>query len=314
MKINPLIFQIRKHAKESGISRVLVALSGGADSITSSYALLEAGIQITALHCNFHLRGEESDRDQLFVKEFCDSHNISLCVKNFDVESYVSHNKSTSVEMACRELRYAWFEDKLRETGYHRLVTGHNADDNIETLFLNLLRGSGTRGLKGMTADNGKIWRPLLAMHKKDILDFIRINGLQYITDSSNLKNDYRRNFLRNEIIPLFRSEWKGFDKALDSSIRYITEENKIVENSVDYALRLSQSGLPLPTTEILTAPSPLLLIRRYIEIAGPLPTSAFEILEAIKANKPHSRNWKLKNGNVILRGGKLSVIMSHCE
>ena len=130
---------------------------------------------------------------------------VELLVKDFDVEKYMSDNKGTSTEMACRSLRYEWFFKIAEELQADRIVTGHNADDNIETLFLNLMRGSGTTGLKGMLPDNGKIWRPLLNFHRKDIEEYLEEKNLQFITDSSNLSSDYRRNYLRNEIFPMLR-------------------------------------------------------------------------------------------------------------
>ena len=309
-----LIWKIKKYAFQNKISKVLVALSGGADSIATAFLLLKAGIEIRALHCNFHLRGEESQRDNNFVIEFCKFHKIPLEQKDFDIINYISLNKSKSIEMACRELRYRWFDVQLQKTGFHRIVTGHNADDNIETLFINLFRGTGTRGLRGMTTDTGKIWRPILNIHRKEILDILTEFNVSYVTDSSNLQSDYRRNFLRNKVIPLIKTEWEGFDKALDASLLYINEENKVVEYSMCSVEEMAHNNKPLTIDLILNSPSPLLTIRRYIDITKPFPTTASEILDAIKANKPHIRKWNVRLGTIVLRGRKLTVEMGHCE
>lgn len=304
---------IKNQARDLKVQKVLATISGGADSIALTYALKKTGIVVHALHCDFHLRGDESERDRIFVEEFCKTYEIPLSVKHFDVNAHLNgNNKRDSIEMACRKLRYEWFNKKLNETEYDRLATGHNADDNIETFFLNLLRGSGTRGLKGMRIDNGFIWRPLLNFHRKDILKFLEENSLHYIIDSTNLKNDFRRNFLRNEVIPLFKSEWKGFDKAMDTSLAYLQDENNIIENAI--ILTLPHNNNPLTIDKILNFPAPKLLIKRYIDILQPYTTTAQEVLDAIKANKPHIRKWNLRLGSIILRNGKLFIKMIHRE
>lgn len=309
--VNPVLF-IKKEASKRGIKKVIVALSGGADSVATTHLLKKAGIDVLALHCNFHLRGEESDRDMNFVKSFCDTNKIPLLVKHFDVEGYITSHKGCSLEMACRDLRYKWFEDVKREETYDRIVTGHNADDNIETLFLNLLRGSGTRGLSGMIPDNGTIWRPLLNIHRKEILDYLWANKLDHIVDSSNLKNDFRRNFLRNDIIPILKNRWEGFEKTLDKSIKNLREENDLIESILSQ--KLPKEGEALKVEDILNFPAPSLLIKRFIDPAKPFSETVNEILSAIDANKPHIRRWKLRDGEVVLRNGNLFVKMVHSE
>ena len=303
-KQHPIVKSIKKSAETLNLSKVLVALSGGADSVATAFALKLAGVNVTALHCNFHLRGEESNRDMKFVENFCHVNDIPLFTKDFDVAYYINLHKGTSIEMACRELRYNWFFEYMREGGFQRLATGHNADDNIETFFLNLLRGSGSRGLKGMESDKGGIWRPLLKFHREEILEFLKEYGIDFVVDSTNLENDYRRNFLRNKIIPLLKSEWKGFESSFDKSIENLYFENLIVEEAVLKALPSAGSSLTVET--IMNFPAPLLLIKRHIEPLGPFSTTPEEILSAIKAEKPHNRTWRLKKGTILLNNKKL--------
>ena len=313
-RINPNEIEsvVRREAREAGISRVLVALSGGADSVAVAYSLHKSGMEIRALHCNFHLRGNESDRDMSFVESFCSAHSIPLEIIHFDVIRHINDNKGLSVEMACRELRHEWFREKLRETGFQRIATGHNADDNIETFFLNALRGSGSRGLRGMDKDTGIIWRPLLSFHRNEILDYLKDNRLEFVVDSSNLENDYRRNILRNKIIPLMKEEWKGFDSALDKTINNLRDENRLVESVIQASL--PSAGSPLSVEVILECPSPILLIKRFIDKAEPFAVTPLEIMSAIKANKPHIRRWRLRKGAVFLRNGRLFIEMIHGE
>ena len=155
-----------------------------------------------------------------------------------------------------------------------------------------------------MIQDNGIIWRPLLRSSRSMILEYLKAKGIKYVVDSTNLKSDYRRNYLRNEIIPLLKKEWKGFDKAVLSSIEYIGEENRLVEKNISDTL--PSDGNALNTKIILNFSAPVLLIRRFIESAGPFTTTAEEILSAVKAAKPHARIWHLKKADVILKGGNL--------
>lgn len=298
------IRNLRKELKDKGIHKVVVALSGGPDSVALTNLLNKSGIQIVAMHCNFHLRGEESNRDQDFTGNFCKILDIPLLIKQININEYLAENPGISIEMACRETRYEWFHKVMKEEGAERIAIGHNADDNIETFFLNLLRGSGTQGLKGMSRDNGILFRPLLDVHRDEIISYLEENNLSYIVDSSNLRNDYRRNYLRNEIIPLFKKEWKGFNKSLDSSISYLNSENKIIEEVIKKSLPANNE--PLETKDILDFADPVLLIRRYISEIGPFTTTAEEILNAINAKKPHIRKWRLKKGSVRLQNGRL--------
>lgn len=311
-KISDIEASIYREASHCNIRKVLVALSGGADSVATAFALKKAGIDTTALHCNFHLRGEESNRDMKFVEDFCSRFQIPLEIKEFETNEYLKSNKGESLEMACRKLRHEWFDDMLSKKGADRIVTGHNADDNIETFFLNMLRGAGSRGLKGMSADSGRIWRPLLQYHRTKILEYLADNNLEYVTDSTNLQSDYRRNYLRNKIIPLFRDEWKGFDKAMDTTIQNLVNENRVVESFIENLIPAPLQ--PLSVDVIINSPAPLLLIKRYVDPLGPFSTTPQEILAAIKANKPHIRKWRLKNGVVFLRNRNLFVEMCHGE
>lgn len=301
-----IIRNLREYAHRHGFKNIAAAISGGPDSVALLSALHEAGLNVTALHCNFHLRGDESMRDQISVEKLCGKLDVGLFSKDFDVAAYIMQNKGVSVEMACRDLRYDWFKHMANILKAERIATGHNSDDNIETLFLNLLRGSGTSGLKGISPDNGQIWRPMLHFSRKEILEYLKIRNISYVTDSTNLESNYRRNFIRNEIMPLLRSRWPGADTALQKSLKCLNSENAIVEEAL-HAELLDDDNTIL-VSKIIAFPAPELLIRRFILKAGPFSTTASEILAAISAAKPDARKWKLKNACVLLKGGKLSI------
>ncbi len=275
---------------------IVAALSGGPDSVALMLALRESGAaELTAAHCNFHLRGEASDSDALFVERLCGRLGVPLFRIDFDVKQYIRVNKGVSLEMACRELRYEWFFRLLTDTGADRLATGHNADDNAETMLLNMLRGAGSRGLGGMDADNGRVLRPLLAISRREILGYLAARGQDYVTDATNLESDYRRNFLRNEIMPLLRSRWPGADKALAATADNLRREASIVESAVATALSScgSQPGRLLTFRAIDTFADPRTLLHRFLEEGGFSGPMILEIAAAIAGPRRAGRSWR---------------------
>lgn len=180
---------------------ILLAVSGGVDSMAMLYLFREAGFRVGVAHCNFQLRGKESDGDEEFVRQVCKELNIPFFVSRFETEAYAWEN-TLSIQMAARELRYAWFEEVLRSHSYTWLATGHHFDDTMETILLNITRGSSTEGLAGIPAKNGNIIRPLLFATRKEIEKYAVRKGMVWREDLSNLTDDYQRNFIRHQILP----------------------------------------------------------------------------------------------------------------
>lgn len=200
-----MIERIRKYIEAHQIfsqeGLVLVGVSGGADSVALLLILKDLGYQIQALHCNFHLRQEESDRDEQFVSELCRKKNIPLQVKHFDAKEYAARN-SISIEMAARDLRYKWFYEVLAQTSAQCIAVAHHKNDQAETLLLNLIRGTGIRGLAGMYPIRNKIARPLLCVTREEVMDYLAQVKQDYVTDSTNLEREATRNRIRMDILP----------------------------------------------------------------------------------------------------------------
>lgn len=218
--------EVRAILARAGVSSVVAGVSGGADSVALLRALVAVGVDVTALHCNFHLRGSESDRDQIFVEQLCKKLDIPLHVVHVDVAKLKSAT-GDSVEMVCRDSRYEAFRSLMMSVGADRIAVAHNSDDQAETLLLNLMRGSGVSGLRAMLVDTGEIIRPLLALSRKDILDYLSGCGQEFMTDSTNLESDYNRNFIRNEVLPLLRQRWPSASSAICKTASIMAQEER---------------------------------------------------------------------------------------
>lgn len=211
---------------------VLVTISGGADSVALLRVLLELGYDCRAAHCNFHLRGEESDRDEHFVTKLCKHLDVPLAIKHFDVPKCMSE-RGVSMEMACRDLRYEWFAQLIKDKDCGCIAVAHHSDDNIETFMLNALRGTGIAGLTGMKPRNGNIVRPLLCVSRQDILAWLQWLGQDFVTDSTNLENDALRNRLRNRVLPAVYENFAGAHQSLLNTIDNMRQCNDLYQEAV---------------------------------------------------------------------------------
>ncbi|MBO7050369.1 MAG: tRNA lysidine(34) synthetase TilS [Bacteroidaceae bacterium] len=216
-------------------STVLAGVSGGADSTALLLVLLQLGYRIHAVHCNFHLRGAESDRDQQFITEFCKKLGVELTVCSYDTRRYASDH-SISIEMAARELRYADFERIMKETGASAVCIAHHRDDSVETVLLNLIRGTGLKGLTGIKPRNGHIIRPLLCVSRQEIEEWLHEIGQPYVTDSTNLETDYTRNKIRLELLPIMRTVNPSADSSIESTALHLQQAYAFYSNAIEQA------------------------------------------------------------------------------
>lgn len=196
---------IVRHQLMCDDEKYLLALSGGADSMALLTAIHRLGYNIEAVHCNFHLRGNESDRDEHFCVEQCRKNGIIIHLAHFDTKEYAKLHK-ISIEMAARELRYSYFERLRNDIDAKGVLVAHHQDDSVETVLLNLIRGTGIHGLTGISPRNGQIIRPLLCVNRQEIEEFLSSCGITYVTDSSNLSDDVVRNKIRLNVLPLLRT------------------------------------------------------------------------------------------------------------
>lgn len=216
--------------------RVLVALSGGVDSVVLATLMLRSGYTFSVAHCNFHLRGEESNRDERFVRSWAEKNKIKLFVSEFDTYEYMQQ-KGISLEMAARELRYSMFKNLMTSQGFSLLATAHHADDSAETFFINLLRGTGIAGLHGILPKHDNIVRPLLFATRKDIFDFAKANNIPFVEDSTNEETQFLRNKIRHRLFPLLKDLCPNFDTVIKKDIDRL-RETEIVFRSVIERLR----------------------------------------------------------------------------
>ncbi len=213
--------------------RLLIAISGGLDSVVLAHLCHKINLDVSLAHCNFNLRGDESDGDEGFVLELAEQLSMEAFVESFDTKTYAEAEK-LSIQMAARELRYNWFKELARQLKFDFILTAHHADDNLETFLINLTRGTGLEGLTGIPQVNDNIVRPLLPYSRETIERYAMDNDLRWREDSSNASTKYLRNKLRHDVIPMLKDInpqlLQGFDKTLNN----LQETSNIVRESID--------------------------------------------------------------------------------
>ncbi|WP_207493736.1 tRNA lysidine(34) synthetase TilS [Aridibaculum aurantiacum] len=210
----------------------LLAVSGGIDSVVLCDLFHKAKLQFSIAHCNFQLRGAESERDELFVKELAKKYEVDIFVQHFDTKAYAENNK-LSTQVAARDLRYDWFRQLIAEGKASYIVTAHHADDNIETVVMNFFRGTGLKGLIGMDEHFQQVWRPLLGIRRKEILDYAAQHELQHVEDSSNASSNYTRNYFRNEMLPAIAQVFPQVVENLLKNIARLTEVELVYKQAI---------------------------------------------------------------------------------
>jgi len=213
-------------------ARILVAISGGVDSVVLTHLLQKSKFSIGLAHVNFQLRGLESDTDETFIKSLAKKHQYPFFIHTADTIRYAKEHKK-SIQMAAREIRYKWFDKLLKETRYDYLLTAHHLDDDIETFFINLSRSTGIEGLTGIPPQQVKILRPLLPFSRVEIENYARTNQIVWREDASNASTKYLRNKLRHKLLPVLKEVFPEFDASFLATQHYLKDSQKLVKSYI---------------------------------------------------------------------------------
>lgn len=267
---------VHEHRLLSDGQKVTVALSGGPDSVALLHCMIALGYEVHAAHCNFHLRGEESGRDEEFVRNLCERLRVPLCIEHFDTKTY-SGQTGKSIEMAARDLRYKWFAT-LSDT----IAVGHHSDDQAETFLLNLVRGSGLRGLTGMsprsisrqTTDNGRVVnlvviRPFLCVGRAEVLEYLKQAGEPYVTDSTNNEDDCRRNIIRHHVIPCLQQLNPRVADTISETCERLAESDNLLRAAMKSTLKECMDGDKIKMNALMSTPAPLSVLHEILSPRG---------------------------------------------
>lgn len=268
-------------------------------------SLLSQNIDIEAVHCNFHLRGEESDRDEKFCKELCARKFVKLHIANFDTKEYAALHK-ISIELAARQLRYEYFENLRRDVGADFIAVAHHKDDQVETIIHNMVRGTGIKGLCGMQEINGNIIRPLLGITRKEIEEKLSEWGESYVTDSTNLENEATRNKIRHKIIPLLKELNPQAIENISRMARHLNETAAIEDKHYSTLLQRFEKG-DIRTEEYTEG-----FLHYLLAPKGFNGSQVLNILSALQ--KPESKMFLSKNYIVDICRKKLYVSVNETD
>lgn len=271
---------IDRHKLFSPEDKILVALSGGADSVALLRLLLALGYTCEAAHCNFHLRGQESERDEMFVRQLCREQQVPLHVIHFDTEKEAKE-RHISIEMAARELRYDWFEKIREECSAATIAVAHHQDDSVETFLLNLIRGTGINGLRGIHPKNGYITRPLLCLDRKQVIDYLKDIGQDYVTDSTNLQDEYTRNKIRLNLLPMMQEINPSVKESILSTAEHLDDAAIIYKKGIDEAKQRIQTHAGIRISALLLEPKAETVL---FEILYPLGFNASQVQDIFRA------------------------------
>ena len=268
---------------------VIVGLSGGADSVALLHILTRLGYPCVAAHCNFHLRNDESDADADFAQQTAEALGLPFRRIDFDTADY-AHQNGVSTEMAARTLRYEWFETLRRELGAEAIAVAHHRDDNVETVLLNLIRGTGLSGLCGMRPRNGHIVRPLLSVDRHQIVRWLADRHLPFCTDSSNTSDVYRRNFVRLRLLPLMEQLNPSVRDAILRMAGHLTDVEAIYRNAIDsHRAHLIDADGRISIDALLRTPAPQAVLFELLTPYGFTPSQCADIARALSGESGRS-------------------------
>lgn len=281
-----MLQKIKKNIAENNLlaadSVLIVGLSGGADSMALLDVLTHLSYRCVAAHCNFHLRGEESDGDARFVKKWCKENDIEFTSIDFDTRKYAA-DKKISIEMAARELRYDWFEIVRRQYNADAIAVAHHRDDSVETVLLNLIRGTGINGLTGISPQNGKIVRPLLCVTRAEIENYLHEREIPFRTDSTNNEDIYTRNFIRVNLLPMMRRLNPSVDEAVFRTSENVSEAEKIYRAAIRQDIENVLKNNRISIEELRKTVSPKSVLFEILSPLGFTPSVIGDVSESFE-------------------------------
>jgi tRNA(Ile)-lysidine synthase len=279
---------IKKENLFQSKDKLLIAVSGGVDSIVLCELCKQAGYDFVISHCNFQLRGEESYRDEQFVRELAKKYNAEIFVKKFDTEKY-AEEKKIGIQEAARDLRYEWFKSIITDQQIKWILTAHHANDNIETLLINFFKGTGISGLKGILSKQGNIIRPLLFAKKEELLTFANENNLQFVEDSSNASDKYTRNYFRNQLIPSIQKIFPQAENNLQKNLARFQDIESLYQQSIDLHKKklLEKKGeeIHIPVLKLLKSTPLATIVYEIVKDFGFTANQTEEVVKLLKSD-----------------------------
>lgn len=289
--------------------RLLIATSGGVDSVVLCKLCQLAELDFGIAHCNFRLRGDDSNRDEAFVKAFAQQLNVPFYSIEFDTKKYAQDNK-VSTQVAARELRYKWFEKVRAVNNYDYILTAHHADDNIETVVMSFFRGTGIKGLTGINNKNGKLRRPLLFARRKELEVFLQEYNLHYVQDESNLHDDYTRNYFRNKILPMIAEVYPEVNGNILGNIERMKDMAMLYDEAIEWKRRklVEQKGNEFYIPVLLVQQQQPLQTVLY-EIVKKYAFTPAQLTDILQLLQSESGKYVASSSHRILRNRKHLVI-----
>lgn len=292
-------------------SLIYVACSGGIDSTVLLHLLHHNGFNIAVLHCNFHLRADESNRDENFIRSICNDLNISIDVLHADTEKYSTEHK-ISIQEAARDIRYNWFQEKVKTTANSYVATAHHADDVVETFLINASRGTGLKGLLGIPTVQGNIIRPLLQVYREELFAYATESQLRWMDDSSNREDHYTRNFFRNKVLPLVAEKLPQASKNIYQSTTHLQEAYSLYQQALTVHLKklclVKGSEIHIPVLLLLQSKPIATILWEIIQQYG---FSAAQVQDVLHLCYAHNGAYIASTTHRVIRNRKWLIIAS---
>lgn len=292
--------------------KLLIAISGGIDSVVLTHLCHRLKLNISLVHCNFNLRGDESDADEDFVLQLAEDLDLEVFIESFDTEAYAEEHK-LSIQMAARELRYHWFEELAEQLKFDYILTAHHADDNLETFLINLSRGTGLDGLTGIPEVNKNIARPLLAFSRKDIEAYAKQEKIKWRDDSSNSSNKYLRNKLRHDVIPVLKEMNSQLLQNFQTTLSNLNDTADIVKESLKAVLKRAiisseNNEITFKVSEFKKVNNPKAYLHEFLKPYGFTQwTDVVDLLDAQSGKQLFSSTHRLIKDREVIILAKLS-------